>query len=91
MPTAANCSTLPASFICCRPAVYHIPPKNPNLMQLAAQAQSMAANAKQERMAMVFQTVSMVSVAIVGVVQAAQLLRDLRRDERERQHGRGRG
>lgn len=71
--------------------MHHAPPHNPSLMQIAAQAQNLAANAKQERMAMMFQTVSMVSVAVMGVVQAAQLLRDWNRDERERKQGRGRG
>lgn len=71
--------------------MHHVPPNNPNLMQFAAQAQNLAANAKQERMAMAFQTVSMVTVAVMGVVQAAQLLRDWKRDERERKQGRGRG
>ena len=64
-------------------------PHSPGLMQVATQAQHMAAHTKQERLAMAFQTVSMVSVAIVGISASAHLLRDLLRTKHE--HGRGRG
>ena len=63
-------------------------PVNPGLMQVATQAQHMAATAKQERMAVVFQTVSVVSVAIMGVAASAHLLRDLLRPAAGRGHGR---
>jgi hypothetical protein len=65
-------------------------PHNPNLMQVASQAQNMAANTKQERLAMAFQMVSMVSVAVVGVTAAAQLIRDLRRHDHGHEQSRGR-
>lgn len=64
-------------------------PPNPGLMQVATQAQHMAATAKQERMAVVFQTVSVVSVAVMGLAASAHLLRELFRPAAG--HGRGRG
>ena len=66
--------------------MHYINTPNPGLMQVASQAQNMAKNAKQERMAVVFQTVAMVSMAVMGVTAAAHLIRDLLRPER----GRGR-
>lgn len=71
--------------------MHHANQPNPNLLQLASQAQNMAANAKQERMAMAFQMVSMVSVAVMGIAAAAQLLRDLRRKDRGGEQGHSRG
>jgi hypothetical protein len=64
-------------------------PHNPGLMQVASQAQHMAAHTKQERLAMAFQTVSIVSVAVMGISASAHLLRDLLRSKHE--NGRGRG
>ena len=46
-------------------------------MQVASQAPSMAKTAQQERMAIAFQTVAMVSMAIMGVTSAAHLIRDM--------------
>jgi hypothetical protein len=58
----------------------------PNLDQVATQAQNMAQKAKQERMALAFQTIAMVSMAVMGVTAAAHLIRDMLREPR----GRGR-
>ena len=58
-------------------------------MQVATQAQHMAAAAKQERMAVVFQTVSVVSVAVMGLAASAHLLRELLRPAHRQGHGRG--
>jgi hypothetical protein len=75
----------------CHPTVeqrmHPVNPHNPSLLKVAEQAQDMAANAKQQRMAVAFQTVAMVSMAVMGVTAAAHLIRDLLRVER----GRGRG
>jgi hypothetical protein len=49
--------------------------------------QNMARNAGQERMAIAFQTVSMVSMALVGVAATIQLLHEMRRSERGRERG----
>jgi hypothetical protein len=51
--------------------------QNPGLMQVASQSQNMATHAKQEKMAVAFQTVAMVSMAVMGVTAAAHLIRDL--------------
>jgi hypothetical protein len=59
-------------------------PQNPNLMQVASQAQIMARTAQQEKMALAFQTVAMVSMAVMGFTSAAQLVRDLLNDKRSR-------
>lgn len=59
---------------------------NPGLFQVATQAQIMARNARQDRLAVAFQSVAMVSMAIMGVTAAAHLMRDLLRADR----GRGR-
>jgi hypothetical protein len=68
-------------------ARHPVNPHNPGLLQVAAQAQDMAAHAKQQRMAVAFQTVAMVSMAVMGLTAAGHLIRDLLRAER----GRGRG
>jgi hypothetical protein len=60
---------------------------NPGLMQVASQAQTMAKGVQQDKMAVAFQTVAMVSMAIMGVTAAARLIRDLQRSEKP---GRGR-
>jgi hypothetical protein len=67
--------------------MYPTNPHTPGLLQVANQAQSMAANAKQHRMAVAFQTVAMVSMAVMGVSAAAHLIRDMLRSDQ----GRGRG
>ena len=54
------------------------------LMEVASQAQTMSRNAHQEKMGVAFQTVAMVSMAIMGATAAAHLIRDLRRHERGR-------
>lgn len=54
---------------------------NPGLMHVASQAQDMAKNVKQEQMALAFQTVAMVSMALMGVTAAAHLIRDLLRSQ----------
>lgn len=59
---------------------------NPGLLQVASQAQNMAKQVREERMATAFQTVAMVSMAIMGVTAAAHLVRDLLRPN----NGRGR-
>jgi hypothetical protein len=60
---------------------------NPGLMQVASQAQSMAGHTKQEKVAFAFQTVAMVSMALMGATAAAHLIRDLLRSQTP---GRGR-
>jgi hypothetical protein len=67
--------------------MHPVNPQNPGLLQVATEAQNMATNARQVRTAVVFQTVSMVSMAVVGVAAAAHLLRDLLRGERVRGRG----
>jgi ABC-type hemin transport system ATPase subunit len=62
-------------------------PHNPDLMQVASQAQNMAKIAQQERMAFAFQSVAMVSMAIMGIAATAHLIRELLRSETP---GRGR-
>lgn len=52
-------------------------PHNPGLLQLAEKAQHLADHNKQGRMAVVFQTVSVVSVAVMGLAASAHLLREL--------------
>jgi hypothetical protein len=53
------------------------PNQNPGLMQVAAQAQNMAKTAQQEKMAIAFQTVAMVSMAMMSLTSAVHLVRDL--------------
>ncbi len=56
----------------------HLPPTpTPNLLQLADKATHLAAGSKQSRAAAVFQTVSMVSVCVLGLAASAKLLREL--------------
>jgi hypothetical protein len=62
-------------------------PHNPDLWHVALQAQNMAKNVTQERMALAFQSVAMVSMVIMSVTAAAHLLREMRRAEAQ---GRGR-
>src|SRR4051812_47002617 len=65
--------------------MHPINPHNPGLPQLLSRAQDMAKDArqqKQEKMAVAFQTVAMVSMAVMGLTAAAQLVRDLLRPER---------
>lgn len=61
---------------------------NPNLGQVASQAQSMARSARQENLAIAFQSVAMVSMAIMSVAAAAHLVREFTRRE-QRPKGRG--
>jgi hypothetical protein len=61
---------------------------NPGLMQVASQAQNMAKSTQQEKVAFAFQTVAMVSMALMGVTAAAHLIRDLLKSQTP---GRGRG
>jgi hypothetical protein len=85
---SADWSTLSGVFHETAEQTMHpVNPHNPGLMQVAQQAQNMAESAKQDRMGVVFQTVAVVSVAVMGVTAAANLIRDLFRPER----GRGRG
>ncbi len=67
--------------------MHPVSPHTPGLMQVAEKAQHMAASAKQERMAVVFQTVSVVSVAVMGLAASAHLLREF--FPVARHHGRG--
>lgn len=61
----------------------HAPlPHNPNLLHVANQAQHMARNTRQEYMALAFQSVAMVSMAIMGLAAAAQMLREVSRREK---------
>lgn len=62
-------------------------PQHPGLIQVANQAQQMARHTREERMALAFQTVAMVSMAIMGVTAAAHLVRDLMRDDRGKSRG----
>lgn len=66
-------------------------PQNPGLLQVAAQAQNMAHQARQERFALAFQAVAMVSMAVMGIASAAHLVRDILRPERRRAGDRERG
>lgn len=56
-------------------------PHNPGLLHVASQAQNMAAQTKQQNVAFAFQTVAMVSMALMGATAAAKLIRDLLRSE----------
>jgi hypothetical protein len=56
-------------------------PQNPGLMQVASQAQNMAKSAQQERFAIAFQTVAMISMAVMGFTAAAHLIRDMLRSK----------
>lgn len=62
----------------------------PDPSQVAHQAQSMARNTRDERVALAFQSIAMVSMAIVSVASAGHLLRELLRDAKHRDGGRGR-
>jgi hypothetical protein len=52
----------------------------PNLQTIAHQTQELAKNSKDQRLGMVFQTVSMVSMAVLGIGGAIHLLRDMLRN-----------
>jgi hypothetical protein len=65
-----------------------MPFRRPEFLDVAKQSQDMAGKAKQERMAVAFQTVAMVSMALMGVTAAAHLVRDMLRQE-HRERGRG--
>ncbi len=54
---------------------------NPGLMQVASQAQSMAKGTQQEKAAIVFQTVAVVSMAVMGITAAAHLIREMLRSQ----------
>jgi hypothetical protein len=69
--------------------MHPVNPQNLGLMQVAEKAQHMAASAKEERAAVVFQTVSVVSVAVMGLAASAHLLRELFRAGHGHGHGRG--
>jgi hypothetical protein len=64
-----------------------VTPHNPDLMHVALQAQNMARSTQQERLAFAFQSVAMVSMALMGVTAAAHNICDLVRSEKR---GRGR-
>jgi hypothetical protein len=51
----------------------------PNLQTIAQQTQELAKNSKDQRLGLVFQTVSMVSMAVLGVGAAVHLLREMLR------------
>jgi hypothetical protein len=59
-----------------------MPPPNPGLLQVASQAQNLAKSATQEAMAVAFQTVAMVSMAVMSVTAAAHLISDLQRSQK---------
>jgi len=59
----------------------------PGLMQVATQAQDMAKRTRQEKMAVVFQTVAVVSMAMMGITAGAHLIREVLRSQTP---GRGR-
>ena len=63
-------------------------PSNPNLMHVATQAQQMARNTGQEKMAIAFQSVAMVSMAVMSVSAGAHLIRALLRSEKTKSRGR---
>jgi ABC-type nickel/cobalt efflux system permease component RcnA len=52
----------------------------PNLQQIAHQTQEFAKSSKDQRLGLVFQTVSMVSMAVLGVGAAVHLLREMLRN-----------
>ncbi|MGL6075455.1 MAG: hypothetical protein ACRC8S_14970 [Fimbriiglobus sp.] len=54
----------------------------PNLQQIANQTQEFAKHTKDHRLGLVFQTVSMVSMAVLGVGAAVHLLREMLRNPR---------
>jgi hypothetical protein len=64
-----------------------VTPHNPDLMHVALQAQNMGRSVQQERLAIAFQSVAMVSMALMGVTAAAHNIRDLLRSEKR---GKGR-
>lgn len=51
----------------------------PALMEMASHAQSMAAETKPGKMAIAFQAVTLVSVALMGATAAAHLIHELRK------------
>jgi hypothetical protein len=54
------------------------PPHSPaSLFQVADKFQTLAQSAKQERMQVVFQSVSAVSIAVMGLAASAHLLREV--------------
>ena len=55
--------------------------QNPGLMNVASTSQNMATHSKQEKMAVAFQTIAMVSMAIMGATAAAHLIRDMLRSQ----------
>ena len=61
---------------------------NSGLPQLANPAQEMARSAQAEKMALAFQAISAVNLAVLTGVAAVHLLRDIRRAERENQRNR---
>jgi hypothetical protein len=64
-----------------------VTPHHPDLMHVALQSQNMARSVQQERLAIAFQSVAMVSMALMGVTAVAQNIRGLLRSEKQ---GRGR-
>ena len=58
----------------------------PNLQQIAHQTQEFAKNSKDHRLGLVFQTVSMVSMAVLGVGAAVHLLREMLRHPHHHHH-----
>jgi hypothetical protein len=59
-----------------------VTPHNPDLMHVALQAQNMARSTQHERLAFAFQSVAMVSMALMGISAAAHNIRDLLRSEK---------
>jgi hypothetical protein len=53
----------------------------PNAMNVATTAQQMAKSAGQDRMALAFQTVALVSMAIMGTAAAYQMLRQMHHED----------
>ena len=62
----------------------------PELLDVATQAQTMAGRTKQERMAVAFQWVAMISMAAMGATAVSNLVRDALYPNHERGRGRGR-
>ena len=63
----------------------HLPHHTPTPMDVATSAQKMANAAGKDRLAVAFQGVALVSVAIMGAASAVQMLQQLRRGGRDRE------
>jgi hypothetical protein len=69
--------------------MHPMPFRRPELLDVANQAQTMAGRTKQERIAVAFQWVAMISMAAMGVTAVSNLVRDALYPE-HRSRGRGR-